>query len=343
VDYKIERLWVKRSKKEKAMWEKLLQQAGIRSEELVDYTVGVFDGDKLIATGSRFMNVLKCIAVCKDYTGGEVISMLVSHLMSEVFDAGYSSIYVYTKAESVNSFLYLGFKEIERVEDKLVFLEKAVYGFDDFLENLKKKKIDGERISGIVMNANPFTKGHQYLVEKAASESDVLHVFVLSEDMSEFPAKTRIDLVRKGTAHLPNVHIHETGDYMVSSKTFPSYFLKEDADVTDIQASLDAKIFKEHIAPALGITTRYVGEEPLSFATNIYNNALKRIFSDTLELIIIPRKEVDGNVISASRVRQYMKEDRVMELKNLVPETTFEYLLSPEGIKIKEQIQKRSE
>ena len=91
MDYKIERLWVKRSKKEKAMWENLLQQAGIRSEELVDYTVGVFDGDKLIATGSRFMNVLKCIAVCKDYTGGEVISMLVSHLMSEVFDAGYSS------------------------------------------------------------------------------------------------------------------------------------------------------------------------------------------------------------------------------------------------------------
>lgn len=343
MDFSIVRLWVKRSKKDREEWENLLHRSGIRSEELVEYTVGVYDGEKLVATGSRYKNVLKCLAVSREYTGGEVISSMVSHLTADVFDEGYASIYVYTKPESVLSFLYLGFKEIERVEDKLVFLEKAAHGFDDFLENLRKKKVDGERIAGIVMNANPFTKGHQYLIEKAAKENDVLHVFVLSEEMSVFPTRVRIELVRKGTAHLNNVHIHETGDYMVSSKTFPSYFLKEDSEVTEIQASLDARIFKEHIAPALGIVKRYVGEEPLSFATNIYNGALKKVFGDSLSLVIIPRKEADGKVISASRVRAYMKEDRVKELENLVPETTFEYLLSPEGIEIKKQIQKRSD
>ena len=331
MNYTVQRMWIKRSPTAREAWEKMLKDAGIRGEEQVEYTVGVYDGDKLVATGSRFKNVLKCIAVCKKYTGGEVVSLLISHLMSEVFDAGFTSCYVYTKPESVQSFGYLGFKEIERVGEDLVFLEKAVFGFDDFLKKLQKTKVPGERISGIVMNANPFTKGHLYLIETAAKESDVLHVFVLTEDLSAFPSAVRMDLVKKGTAHLSNVIVHETGDYMVSAKTFPSYFLKEDRDVTEIQASLDAKIFKNHIAKTLGITTRFVGEEPLSFATNIYNGALKKIFGDDLRLVVIRRKESEGEVISASRVRQYMKEDRMEELKNLVPDTTYAFLQSEES------------
>ncbi len=338
MNYTIQRMWIKRSKTAREAWETLLNQAGIRSEETVEYTVGVYDGEKLVATGSRFKNVLKCIAVCKKYTGGEVISLLVSHLMAEVFDEGFTSCYVYTKPESVLSFSYMGFNEIERVGEDLVFLEKAVHGFDEFIKNLEKQKVSGEKISGIVMNANPFTKGHQYLIETAAKASDVLHVFVLTEDLSAFPTKVRRELVKRGTTHLNNVSIHETGDYMVSAKTFPSYFLKENKDVTEVQASLDAKIFKNHIAKALGITTRYVGEEPMSFATNIYNEAMKKVFQDEMNLIVIPRKEFDGEVISASRVRQYLKEDRVEELKGLVPETTFAFLVSEEGKRIQEKL-----
>lgn len=341
MELSIRRLWVKKIDKDRKRWEEILQQAGIRTEELVDYTVGVFDGDILAATGSRYRNVLKCIAVCKSYTGGEAVSLLVSHLMSEVFDEGHLSCYVYTKPSSADSFRYLGFQEIERVGDQLVFMEKALHGFPEFLRNLAKEKVPGEKVAGIVMNANPFTKGHLHLVEKAARENDILHVFVLSEDLSDFPAKVRMELVKKGTAHLPQVRIHETGDYMVSAKTFPSYFLKEDADITEVQATLDAKIFKDHIAPALGITRRYVGEEPLSFATNIYNGALKKVFGEDLEIIIIPRKESGGNVISASRVRQYLKEGRIPELKDLVPPTTFEFLVSPEGEPIIEKIKNK--
>jgi len=338
MNYTIQRMWITRSQGARAAWEKMLHQAGIRSEDLVEYTVGIYDGEKLVATGSRYKNVLKCIAVCKDYTGGEVISLLISHLMSEVFDAGFVSCYVYTKPQSVMSFIHMGFKEIERVGEDLVFLEKAVHGFQEFLEKLSLKRLPGERISGIVMNANPFTKGHRYLVETAAAASDVLHVFVLTEDMSVFPAQVRMELVRKGTRHLKNVILHETGDYMVSAKTFPSYFLKEDRDVTEIQASLDAKIFKNHIAKALGITTRYVGEEPLSFATNIYNEAMLKVFGKDMNLVIIPRMEAHGEVISASRVRRYLAEDRVMELRDLVPEDTFLFLISEEGRKIQEQL-----
>ena len=338
MNYTLQRMWIRRSRSAKEAWETLLHQAGIRSEDTVEYTVGVYDGEKLVATGSRFKNVLKCIAVCKDYTGGEVISLLVSHLMAEVFDDGFTSCYVYTKPGSVMSFVHMGFNEIERVGEDLVFLEKAVHGFDEFIRNLEKEKVPGEKISGIVMNANPFTKGHEYLVETAAESSDVLHVFVLTEDLSVFPTDVRKELVKKGTAHLKNVRIHETGDYMVSAKTFPSYFLKEDKDVTEVQASLDAKIFKNHIAKALGITTRYVGEEPLSYATNIYNEAMKKVFQNELNLIIIPRKEFEGEVISASRVREYLKDGRVNDLQGLVPETTFDFLVSEEGQRIQEKL-----
>jgi [citrate (pro-3S)-lyase] ligase len=338
MNYTLQRMWIGRSRSAREAWETMLIQAGIRSEDTVEYTVGVYDGEKLVATGSRYKNVLKCIAVCKDYTGGEVISLLISHLMTEVFDEGHTSCYVYTKPESVQSFVYMGFNEIERVGEDLVFLEKAVHGFDEFLRNLEKEKTPGEKIAGIVMNANPFTKGHQYLIETVAKASDVLHVFVLTEDLSAFPTKVRKELVKRGTAHLKNVRIHETGDYMVSAKTFPSYFLKENKDVTEVQASLDARIFKNHIAKALGITTRYVGEEPLSFATNIYNEAMKKVFQDEMNLVIIPRKEFDGEVISASRVRKYLKEDRVEDLKGLVPEATFQFLVSEEGKKIQEKL-----
>lgn len=340
MNYTIQRLWTAQSASQKEAWENLLHKASIRSEELVEYTVGIYDGEKLVATGSRYKNVLKCIAVCKDYTGGEVVSLLISHLMGEIFDAGFERCYVYTKPQSVQSFLYLGFKEIERVGEDLVFLEKAVRGFRDFLKSLSEKRVDAERVSGIVMNANPFTLGHQYLIETAANVSDVLHVFVLSEDVSAFPAEARKRLVLEGTKHLQNVVIHDTGDYMVSEKTFPSYFLKEDKDVTEVQATLDAKIFKNHIAKALGITTRFVGEEPLSFATNIYNESMKKVFGEELKLVILPRKEYEKEVISASRVRKYLLEDRLEELKEIVPASTYNFLVSDEGKEIRNQMKR---
>lgn len=337
--YHIQRLWVQRSASQRRQWEGLLSDAGIRPEEMVTYTVGVYDGEFLIATGSLYQNVLKCMAVHQEYTGGEVISLLTSHLLSEVFLKGYGHSYVYTKPESTQSFIYMGFKEIERVEGKLVFLEKAVTGFSDFIKGLVKEKVEGDRVAGIVMNANPFTLGHQYLVEKAAKENDVLHLFVLSEDLSAFPTYVRKDLVTKGTRHLENVRIHETGDYMVSAKTFPSYFLKEDEDVTRVQATLDALIFKHHIAKALGITKRYVGEEPLSFATNIYNQALKDVFQEDLDLVILKRKEMGEDVISASRVRALLKQGKIHEIEELVPKTTYDYLLSKEAEEIILKIQ----
>ena len=338
MSWEIKRIWIDKNHQQREIWKELLISCDIHHEEAIDYTVGVYEENLFLATGSLFGNIIKCVAVNPAYQGTGVINALVSHLIDTVFSLGYQSCYVYTKPEAASSFFHLGFKEIARVKGQLVFGEKALGGFEDFLEQLREHRVPGDRIASVVMNANPFTKGHQHLVETAAKENDIVHLFVLSEELSAFPAAVRLQLVKQGTRHLKNVFVHETGDYMVSSKTFPSYFLKEGANVTQVQAQLDATIFKDHIAPAMGITRRYVGEEPFSFATNIYNAVMGEVFKGHIESIIIKRKGALGQAISATRVRGLMAAGKTDGLKALVPEGTLAFIHSAAGKQIQERL-----
>ena len=333
------KLFINRNPKTREAWEKLLKQEGISYEAALEETYGLYENEQLIGTASRYHNVIKCVAVDSTYQGGAIFNQIITFLMNRIFENGYYQAYIYTKPESQKSFEYLGFKAIESVDNKLVFMERAVKGFGNFIQTLEKGKVPGNTIASIVMNANPFTLGHQFLVTKAAQENDVVHVFVLSEELSAFDADTRFKLVKQGTAHLNNVHLHPTRSYMVSAATFPSYFLKEDDDVTSIQARLDARIFANHIAPALGITHRYVGSEPLSHATNLYNQAMQKEFQNKLELVIVERLENEDNTISASMVRKYIAENNLEIIKQYVPETTYQFLLSDEGQRLVEKLQ----
>lgn len=328
--------------KDKEQWNQLLEQEGIKSEENIEESYGLFEEGQLVATASRYQNVIKCVAVDSDARGGAYFNQIISHLMNKNTEFGFFKHYVYTKPCSKAAFEHLGFEVLEEVEQKLVFMEKAISGFDIFLEKLKAKRVDQEKIAAIVMNANPFTLGHQYLVEKAASENDYVFVFVLSEEMSAFSAKTRKELVKKGTEHLENVQILSTENYMVSSATFPSYFLDEDENITKIQARLDARLFANHIAPALNIHCRYVGNEPHSKATNLYNQALKEEFENKLGIKIIERKENEQGIISATIVRKLFQEDRLDEIKDYVPATTYKFLLSAEGKEVQNKLKEES-
>ena len=122
-----------------------------------------------------------------------------------------------------------------------------------------------------------------------------------------------------------------SGSYMISSATFPSYFLKDDALVTGTHARLDATLFTR-IAKELNLTCRYVGEEPFSAATSAYNDALAAILPDAgVELRVIPRKEQEGMPISASYVRKLIHDGKIEEIRELVPQTTYDYLTSEKG------------
>lgn len=326
---------------EKEALELFLNNEGIRLDKNLDYTLGIYHKDELIATGSFFKNTLRCLAVKKEYQGLGIMNKVVSHLMNELYYRGYTSMFLYTKGSAAKSFMDMGFYEIERVDDSLVFMENRSRGIKEYVEKLSLKKVWGNRIAAIVMNANPFTLGHQSLVEKAALENDVVHVFVVSEEASVTPFFTRYHLVKQGTSHLKNVILHETGDYVISNASFPSYFIKEEESVVELHAKLDLKIFCNYIAPALGIKKRYIGEEPYDEVTRTYNRVMKEeLEKQGIQCNIIPRRRESGTAISASKVRQFIREDRLEEIKKLVPITTYNYFKSEDAKALIERIKK---
>lgn len=183
-------------------------------------------------------------------------------------------------------------------------------------------------VGAIVMNCNPFTLGHLYLIEYAAKEVDQLFIFVVEEDASFFSFDDRIMLVREGTKHLKNVIVLPSGSFMISKKTFAAYSNKAKLQNEKIDSSLDVEIFANYIAPSLGITIRFAGEEPLDNVTRQYNETMRRILPEHgIEFRTIKRKNQSGEPISASRVRKLLAEKKFHEIKNIVPDTTYQYLI----------------
>ena len=320
--------------------DELLAAEGIRRDANLDYTCGMYDDEmNLIATGSCFGNTLRCMAVSHTHQGEGLMNSIVSHLIEVQFSRGNTHLFLYTKCDSARFFGDLGFYEIARINGQIVFMENKRTGFSSYLNSLEKQKESAPRIAALVMNANPFTLGHQYLVEKAASENDILHLFIVSEDASLVPFSVRKKLVMEGTAHFKNIRYHDSGPYIISNATFPSYFQKDEQAVIESHAMLDLTVFTK-IASALGINRRYVGEEPTSLVTGIYNQIMsEKLPENGIECVIVPRKENKGAVISASTVRQALKEENWPLLEELVPETTLNYFKSPDARPVIDKIQ----
>ncbi len=320
--------------------DELLTAEGIRRDANLDYTCGMYDDEmNLISTGSCFGNTLRCMAVSHEHQGEGLMNSIVSHLIEVQFSRGNTHLFLYTKCDSARFFGNLGFYEIARINGQIVFMENKRTGFSGYLNSLEKQKEPALRVAALVMNANPFTLGHQYLVEKAASENDILHLFIVSEDASLVPFSVRKKLVMEGTAHLKNIRYHDSGPYIISNATFPSYFQKDEQAVIESHAMLDLTVFTK-IASALEINRRYVGEEPTSLVTGIYNQIMsEKLPENGIECVVVPRKENKGAVISASTVRQALKEENWTLLEELVPTTTLNYFKSPEARPVIDKIQ----
>ena len=316
----------------------LLQQEGIERDGNLDYIAAMFDEDyHIIATGSCFGNTLRCFAVSSAHQGEGLLNQIITHLIEVQYERGNLHLFLYTKTGSAKFFGDLGFYEIARVDGTLVFMENRRDGFQSYLKRLAKTRTEGKS-AALVMNANPFTLGHQYLAETAAAACDTLHLFVVSEDASLVPFSVRKRLIREGTAHLPNIVLHDTGPYIISSATFPSYFLKDAEAVIRGQARLDIEVFKR-IAAALNISVRYVGEEPTSQVTGLYNAIMvSELPKAGIECRVIPRKEAEGQAISASTVRKALQEGDLETVSRLVPATTLAWLQSEEAIPVLEKI-----
>lgn len=306
-------------------WTALLKQTGLEPDLRVERTALLWEDGALCAAGSRQGNLLKCIAVSPDRQGEGLTARLISALRQDAFAAGQNHLFLYTKPGNEFQFSSLFFYPIAKTRDVLL-MEDRRNGIGAFLDSLPPVSPEGT-VGAAVMNCNPFTLGHRYLIETAARECDRVYVFVLSEDSSEFSAADRMAMVQAGVADLENVTVLPTGPYLISNATFPTYFLREKGNATAVQCALDAEIFRKFYAPRFGITRRYVGTEPLSEVTDAYNQVLKAVLPGAgIELREIPRRTLDDRPISASRVRALMAEGDWETLARLVPSTTLAHL-----------------
>lgn len=301
-----------------------LKECGLTYDEGIDFTCALVEDDEIIAAGSLDGATLKCIAVSPMHQGEDLASRLITELRREAFDRGHDHLMLFTKPGNLMMFRQFGFYPVHRTSGCLL-MENKKDGLESYIASLGPARPG--TTGAIVGNFNPFTLGHRYLVETAASQCDHLHVFVLSEKKSAFPPEVRMQLAKAGCADIPNISFHPTGPYLVSSATFPSYFIKDKAQVGSIHCELDVGIFGEKIAPALNITRRFLGTEPNCPVTRFYNEQMKTLLPGCgIEVIEIPRREMNEAAISASRVRALLEEKNFDQIRGLVPETTYDYL-----------------
>lgn len=310
-----------------------LEEAGLDYDESAEFSVMICEEDGTVAaSGALSGKVIKCVAVAPARQGENLTAKVISLITDEAVRRGRTHLFLYTKPENMAQFSGVSFYPIASTDD-VVFMENRRNGIEDFLKEIERETEERmeeigsgniRKIGAVVCNCNPFTLGHRYLAEEAARRCDLLHVFVVSEDAGLFSSDERHAMVREGLRDMENVVVHRTGDYMVSKAVFPTYFLKDKSDADRIGCRLDLKIFGEHFVERLGINVRFVGTEPFSRVTSVYNEAMKEILPEYgVEVFELERiKDQGGMYISASQVRKLLEEGKKREAMALVPDVT---------------------
>ena len=326
--------------------EQFLDDNGLRLDD-VDYYAALVDEttDEIVAGGGLKGGVIKCVAVADGHKGEAVANQIVSHLIAHANADGHQCVKLFTKPQNRQMFESMSFRLLAEAP-KAILMETGIGGIRRYSEELEseKGKVKSEKSNGklhhlntspqhpimpqsgiIIMNCNPFTLGHRYLIEQAAQQVQTLYILVVREDCSMFSYDERKAIISRGVAHLDNVVVCDGSEYSISATTFPTYFLKCLSDASDTQMTLDIDLYRRHIAPALGATVRFVGTEPDDPLTRRYNELMKSMLPDVRE---VARLEKNGVVVSASRVRKAIVENHLAQAARLVPPTTVPYIVA---------------
>jgi len=309
--------------------ERFLADSGLRLDDVDYYAAVTTDDGTIIAGGGLQGNVIKCIAVGEAARDTGMSNKLISHLIAMATQQGAHTVKVYTKPDNCSIFKSMGFNVIAQAP-RAILMENGVKGigaYSDYLRRMRGDRPDGA--AAIVMNANPFTLGHRYLVQCAAQQASTLYVIAVREDRSAFSYKERLAMIQAGCEDLDNVVVVEGSDYAISELTFPTYFLKQVTDATDTHITLDLDLFARHIAPALGVNTRYVGSEPIDALTARYNELMQQLLpGHGIQVKTVERLVLDGKPVSASRMRQALAAGSLSQADALVPQSTTPYLIA---------------
>ena len=324
--------------------EDFLGSNGLRLGEVDLYLAALSEDGAILAGGGLQRDILKCLAVSAEARSLGLSVPLISRLISVASERGYTNVKVFTKPENLSVFESLGFKLLAQAP-KAILLENG-RGLADYCQYLRAHHAPGV----IVMNANPFTLGHRYLVEQTdfstrpsglgrndksfvissdahRAESRNLVIIPVKEEASRFPYAERLAMIRSGAGDWADVV--EGSDYQISAATFPTYFLKDLSDAAETQMRLDIDLFGRHIAPALSARVRFVGSEPVDPLTARYNALMKELLpSYGVDVVEIPRLMDAEGPIMATRVRALLDAGCFKAASALTPASTWPYLLA---------------
>ena len=317
---------------------RFLEDNGLRPEVLDSYYALQSSDGSLIAGAGLAGDVVKCVAVSSALRSEGLLTPLLSHLVSQAAAKGILNLKVFTKPEYRAVFESLGFKLLASAP--LAILMENGRGLEEYCKYLSQFKASGV----IVMNANPFTLGHKYLIGKAAelcseglagqavgsagaAPTGRLVVIPVREDISDFPYSERFEMIRRACQGLATVV--DGSAYQISAATFPTYFLKDLSDAADTQMRLDIDLFGRWIAPALGASVRFVGSEPEDELTARYNALMKEMLpSYGVKVVQIPRLESpEGGIISASQVREALAAGQFARAASLAAESSRPFVM----------------
>ncbi|MEG6503400.1 MULTISPECIES: hypothetical protein [unclassified Desulfovibrio] len=351
-----------------AQAEKLLAEAGLRLPDGHTYGLGFYEDGRMAACGFLAGDILCGICVAAHAREGGLSTAILSRLVLHGRQEGVRHFFIFTKASEAPKFEASGFDLVGKSQDAAL-LEMGRPCYADWLaavqnviagHNWNEGRQSGQNtqpprttdasgacaaafhLGAIVMNANPFTLGHDYLARTAASACERLLVFVVEEERSVFPFAVRLALVQKGLADVGNILVLPAGPYMVSRASFPAYFTA-DARVGTVHAILDSTIFATRIARDLGIEARFAGSEPFDPVTAAYNDAMRDVFQEHgIMFREIPRLEKNHTAVSASRVRALLGQTASPapwpELAGLLPQATLDFLRSEQGAALEEKL-----
>ncbi|MBJ3815856.1 [citrate (pro-3S)-lyase] ligase [Shimwellia pseudoproteus] len=309
----------------------LLADNGLGIDNDIVCFVEAWRDNRLVGCAGLAGNVIKCVAVERALRGENLSAALLAEVEHVALSQGHFHLFLCTRPANQARFSRSGFWPLAVSGEDAVLMENTPTGLARYCRSLRQLRRPGKQIGSIVMNANPFTLGHRHLVELAAAQCDWLHLFVVREDASFFPYQARLEMVQQGVSHLANVTIHEGSRYIISRATFPAYFLKESGKVHQAWSEIDALLFRDAIAPALGITRRFIGSEPFCDITRQYNQTLHHLLTGQIAVHEIPRIKATGSAISASQVRHLLKTGQFPRIREIVPPTTYAHLVAHYG------------
>lgn len=291
---------------------KLLEENDLKLDDLIDKTFYYQENDEIIGTVSCYKNIIKCLAVNPSHQSEGYAEKLVNEVIKHMQSQNIYHYMVYTKTKYETVFKSLNFTKIIQTEN-VILLEGGITNITKELTRIKKRienhfniDITQSDIACLVINGNPITNGHIRLLEEAIKKHQYVVLFILEEDLSYFTFKERFAFAYLSTLPYKNVLTLPSTSYLVSSLTFPGYFLKTENDKNKEWAKVDALIYKEYFQKILNLNKRYIGSETKGYMQT-YNETLK----ETLGENIIEINRFDN--ISASKVRGLISQGKTEE------------------------------